>query len=432
MEALADIEALVLRCRTDRARDFLREAALCYRSGAYRSAIVDTWIAVVFDLVEKIRELAAAGDAAAREINNTYESYIAQVDAGNDQGVKNALEFERAILETCKQRLEFFGHQEMRDLNRLREDRNQCAHPSFLKPGEPFKPTAELARLHLRAAVDHVLSQPPVQGRAAIESLVGVVSSHYFPKSLGEAIATFQDGPLGRPSDALVRNFCDRLVFGFETAGDPLYQLDQVAMALRALREMHRPISEQRIAAQLSKLATQVHDDRLPAISALIAKSGNAPLIAGPAQIRLIEFVRNGPIAEVGRSIAGLSTNASMLAAAQSRVAEMDRTEIELVISGGGQLIAKPRVLVLLSEVGSWNGANIVFARLVDPIFDFLTDDDVRTIVRMPTTTHADLVGASGYSAFLDEVRRRALLPNAELNGLLRENRAEYLVFEPD
>jgi hypothetical protein len=50
----------------------------------------------------------------------------------------------------------------------------------------------------------------------------------------------------------------------------------------------------------------------------------------------------------------------------------------------------------------------------------------------MPTTNRADLVGAGGYSAFLEEVRRRALVPNAELNQLLRENRAEYLVFEPE
>jgi hypothetical protein len=45
-----------------RARSYLREAVDCYNAGLYRAAIVTTWVAVVFDLIEKIRELALSGD----------------------------------------------------------------------------------------------------------------------------------------------------------------------------------------------------------------------------------------------------------------------------------------------------------------------------------------------------------------------------------
>jgi hypothetical protein len=38
-----------------------------YRAGAFRAAIVATWIAVCFDVIEKIRELALSGDKEAEK-----------------------------------------------------------------------------------------------------------------------------------------------------------------------------------------------------------------------------------------------------------------------------------------------------------------------------------------------------------------------------
>jgi hypothetical protein len=52
-EALVDLETLALRCRSEQSRDYIAEALLCYRSGAYRATIVSTWIATVFDLIDK-------------------------------------------------------------------------------------------------------------------------------------------------------------------------------------------------------------------------------------------------------------------------------------------------------------------------------------------------------------------------------------------
>ena len=76
IESLADIEALLLRCRSEQSKEYVSEAVLCYRSGAYRAAIVGTWIAVVFDLMDKIRELALSGDGAAVTLQTQYERYL--------------------------------------------------------------------------------------------------------------------------------------------------------------------------------------------------------------------------------------------------------------------------------------------------------------------------------------------------------------------
>jgi hypothetical protein len=62
---LVDIDELALKCRDEAARSYIAEAVQCYKSGAYRSCVVATWIAVVFDIVYKLRELDLTGDKRA-------------------------------------------------------------------------------------------------------------------------------------------------------------------------------------------------------------------------------------------------------------------------------------------------------------------------------------------------------------------------------
>jgi hypothetical protein len=61
-----DLEELLGQVRDAGAKEQVREAINCYNSGAYRSAIVSTWVAVVFDFVAKLRELDMTGNQAAR------------------------------------------------------------------------------------------------------------------------------------------------------------------------------------------------------------------------------------------------------------------------------------------------------------------------------------------------------------------------------
>ena len=65
--ALADLDELVLLCRDDKARLYIVEAMACCRSGAYRSAIIATWIAVCYDIIDKLREITLSGDKPAEQ-----------------------------------------------------------------------------------------------------------------------------------------------------------------------------------------------------------------------------------------------------------------------------------------------------------------------------------------------------------------------------
>ncbi|MEM7580169.1 MAG: hypothetical protein AAF316_10000 [Cyanobacteria bacterium P01_A01_bin.80] len=53
-EAFIDLDELVVRCRDKQAKQFIKEAIACYKAGAYRSCIVATWNAVVFDFLHKL------------------------------------------------------------------------------------------------------------------------------------------------------------------------------------------------------------------------------------------------------------------------------------------------------------------------------------------------------------------------------------------
>lgn len=428
-DSLADLDTLVLRCRAERSRDYVSESIQCYKAGAYRSAIVNVWIAVVFDLVDKIRDLALAGDANAQRINSRYESYIDQINTGNDQGVKNALEFERTIIGTCGTDLGFFDHQQMRDLQRLREDRHQCAHPSFQSAGIPHRPNAELARLHLRNAVEHVLSQPPIQGRAAIAELLTTVASDYFPRDHHQASIALRQTPLANPSEALVRGLVDSLIFGFAQPDNPVTGKIQVGAVLSVLLDTHRAIAEPRISLQLSKLIRQVGDPGLPAVARLVAATPEmAGLIDEAARVRMGEFLRSGPEADVMPALA-VGRHPTLAGAANQRIQTMgtDRLSVAIQEHDLGAL-AKERSLQLLSESRSWNTSNDVIEKLITPLFDTLTREDLERIIRMPRETGADLPGSTMYGRLIRQVDRLGVIPVDELDPLVTEYNGQFFV----
>ncbi|WP_149775676.1 hypothetical protein [Ruegeria intermedia] len=126
---LWDLDELILECRSDTVREYIKEAVVCLEAGAIRASIISTWSAVFFDLVEKIMELAVSGEAAASEIVARLEN----AESRND--IPALLKFEREILSQVKTRLELISEFEMTDLGRIQDDRHRCAHPTFDRSG---------------------------------------------------------------------------------------------------------------------------------------------------------------------------------------------------------------------------------------------------------------------------------------------------------
>jgi len=199
-ETFIDLDELIVRCRDKLAKKFIQEAVACYRAGAYRSCIVATWNAIVFDFLHKLRELKLLENGEATDILQNFEKISSEMD------FKELWQFESDIPKVARTKFEFLSSVEESDIQRLFEDRSRCAHPSMTSLEEPFEATAELARYHLRSAVMHFLQRPPVQGNHAIDKIWQDIRSEYFPTDSEKATQYFQKGLLASARPSLIKN----------------------------------------------------------------------------------------------------------------------------------------------------------------------------------------------------------------------------------
>ena len=254
---LLDLDELALLCRDEKARMYINEAASCYRAGAFRAAIVVTWVAVCYDIIDKLREIALAGDKEAAK-------RVGEVDNARKQNdFARLLTFERNILKIAEDEFELISLLERQDLERLQLNRNRCAHPSMVSEDQAFNPPGELARLHIRTAVMHLLQHQPVQGKYALERLLNEVDSQYFPKELDKAISALSNGPLKRARISLIRVFCTVLIKECTLNEVDYNRMIRLIIALDAVKAIHHEAFLAIIKEQLPKICQTVDDNRL-------------------------------------------------------------------------------------------------------------------------------------------------------------------------
>lgn len=287
---LTDLDELTLGCRDEKAREYISESVSCYKGGAFRASIVATWIAVTYDVVDKLRELALTGDKEAEKQVERFD----RIRESDD--VSRALKFERDLLEMARDKFELLSPVEYQDLKRLQEDRNRCAHPTMISSEDVYRPSAELARYHLHTAVRSLLSQQPVQGKAALDRLVAECDSEYFPANSDEAVTHFKHGPLARPRRSLVRNLTIVLEKRLLLQDLDYKQRQRYAAALQGVREMHREWADEAITGTLSDIVRRLNDGELyRAVSLLTDALDLWSFLETDSRERLKRFVANMP-----------------------------------------------------------------------------------------------------------------------------------------
>ena len=161
---LTDLDGLIMRVRDSGSRDLISEATMAYRGGALRSAVILCWVAVFNDLIAKVRELGQGGHKAA-------SSYVEELDRNIDNP-QSALKFEREIVAKATNEFLMCDSRDRKLFERLREDRNACAHPIFAGDDGHFKPTPELVRAHLAHALDRTVDQATRPGERSSDSTI--------------------------------------------------------------------------------------------------------------------------------------------------------------------------------------------------------------------------------------------------------------------
>jgi hypothetical protein len=414
---LEDLDELTLRCRDEKARQYIAEAVASYRAGAFRSAIVAAWIAVCFYVIEKFRELALAGDKEA-------ERQVQDVEVTRRTGdLTRALKFEREILELAKDKFELISPLEFIDLERLQADRNRCAHPSLAAEDQAYAPSAELARLHIHSAVTHLLQHPPVQGKFALDRLLQEIDSEYFPSTVKEAKLAFSSGPLRRPRESLVRNLVLVLTKTLLNDKPEWKRRHRLAAALQATQQLHPEPYSRVLSEKLSAMFRAMSDVALlMAIFFLKSVPDSWQFLEADVRQRLQNYVANLPGDDLDE-LDFLLEYPPLQVQARHRVTIATKKELSGVLYFDMPKEVADKFISLYLESTSFDEANDWAKQMFIHTGDF-TPDHVRRILN-GVTKNSQVSGSFQIGALINSLRSRKKLPAEEFEQLLKNNGLE-------
>lgn len=232
--SFVDLDILLTQIRNARSRTYFLEAVRSYKAGALRSSLTAIWVALVYDLITKYRELSASDDPAAKKFIQSWDT------ATDNNNTEKLQKLEKSILDSATNETQIINPIAYRHLKRLHNDRHLCAHPTFSAENDLFEPTPELVRLHLVNAVNLVLSKEPLRGGKAILELFDKdIQSTSFPKAYTRILDYVEQKYLKRIRTHNIQNFAIVLAKSLLTGKPPEWELqhDKIVYSLVAVSE---------------------------------------------------------------------------------------------------------------------------------------------------------------------------------------------------
>lgn len=420
---LADLDELVLKCRDKRALANISEAVKCYKAGAYRSAIVTAWIAVAFDIIEKLRQLALSGDKDAEQRISEFETIRRQ------HNVSRALVFEKELLSLARDKFELISPLEYVDLERLQDDRNRCAHPSMNSDTDIFDPPAELARLHIRSVVDHLLCHEPAQGKYALDRLLVDVRSAYFPTKPEDAISTLSNSPLKRARKSLARNFLIVLIKELLQGNPDFRAAQRLKAACLAVKNLHLEVWNDVLTTKLSELYRSLTEDSTlsRAIALLDLDPSLWAALEPDVQNKLVLFVENLP-SELIDNLESIFLFQPLFNAATTRGNNLTAKEIQQVWFVGLPAPVANNVVKHYTKATSFEDAN-KWGKVIQWYAEDFLPDHVRVIIEA-TGENGQISGSFEHISVVHALRKAKRVSEETINTLLRDNNLEHLIPE--
>ena len=395
---LTDLDALLLTVRQPLSRSYIQEAIQAYRAGSYKAAIVAVYVAVTFDIINKVRELSESDDKKAIAFIKTFD---ANVQSNN---TIKLLEIEGQLLETAEVGFEFIDPITRRHFDRLKQDRNICAHPAFTADGQLFMPEPELVRLYIVEAVRNLLSQRPLQGRAIIDQFDREFRSTSFPSSPAE-ITRFVKGRYLENSrsgahTSLAAVFAKALLKATPAGWAP--KLPLLLSALQAVKDTDASAWSTSILPSLITLVEDADDDHLPNAYGLIARFKDLrDAIPNTALTRLQSFIENLHPVETDVRAFEAATIAEFEGAATAKLEVADYATQVAVFSRFPVAAYWPIALGKLRAAGSFRGAEALFSGCISPFG--ATADPVKMVdLFQVVAANKQIFYASGVPAALE------------------------------
>ncbi len=255
----SDLDELLSKVRNTHAKKYFNEAIVAYRSGAYRASVISTWIAICVDVIEKVRELSVSNDASAKVIE-------AKLDAIQPNNFSGMQAFEKDILNYACDDLEIISHIEKSHLERIKDDRNVCAHPTFSADGRQFTPSPELTRAYIVQAASYLLLKPPMKGKTIVQDIYNLINEESFPEEDEKAFTVLSsDKYLGRVRDSSARNLTIILLKRLFKDDDALNQalLKKLSASMGAINRIFPTVYTDVIQDKLSQILAETDDRKL-------------------------------------------------------------------------------------------------------------------------------------------------------------------------
>ncbi len=417
MLSLVDLEELVQRCRSASARAYIKEAVDCYHIGAHRACVILTWIALVYDFIDKLRELGLAGDVGAAKRVSEFDIIQKKRDT------EAALKFEREVLTMAQDEFELITIQEMSDLARLFDDRNRCGHPNLNRETEVYTPPPELARLHLRNAVEHVLQRPPVQGKAALTALQQTVDSDYFPIVVADAEHVLKATPLPRAKENVVREFVLGGLISLMREALPEKRMMQRLAAAQIAERMHPATVKKLLDEKFDDAVFGSPDDSFSRIVwLLVVYQDLQARLQQATWVKLENYVRTMPPAEHVSVLAALRVS-RLRDLAINRLNNSSDDELASLVS---QVKHAPdsalidRCTAVYAQAGNFNDANNKAKTVIEPLVQYMTQDQLQATIA--AGRNYEVKESFEFWTVAQAVRRTGIVTDAQLAAWIAEN----------
>lgn len=359
-----DLDILLTRIRHPQSKVYFLDAVKAYKTGALRGALTSAWVALVYDLITKYRELSAMGDAAATAFLQSWDNATASGD------IAKLLQLEGGILEDATANTQVVNRIARKHLERLREDRHLCAHPAFSAEADLFEPSPELVRLHLVNAVDLVLSQEPLQGKAMFDLYDVDVQSTGFPTAYERILDYVEQRYLARVRAQNVRNFgtvlAKSLLKGVPAQWEPLHR--KIIPSLVAVRD-RAAAAWPDVAQAITRLIDSLEPANRPRAIAFIAAFPDFwPQLQEPTRTALQATIDNTDPAALTdyRILAGV-TVPQFRDALLPFIADLNREHLVAAIASQPLADLWSRAVEEYQGSGSFRGSEANFSDLITP-----------------------------------------------------------------
>ncbi len=362
--SFVDLDIIVTRIRNPQSRVYFLDAVKAYKVGALRASMSSIWVSLVYDLIAKYRELSAMGDTTAGLFITSWDN------ATNSNDTKKLLQLEGCILDDATANTQVINQIALKQLARLREDRHLCAHPAFSAEAELFEPSPELVRLHLVNAVDFVLSQEPLQGKAIFDLYNVDVQSAGFPTAHSRILDYVEQRYLERVRAQNIRNFgtvlAKSLIKGVPAIWEP--QQHKIISSLVAVRERTAQAWPD-VSLAIDRLIDNLEPEHRPRAIAFIAAFPDFwPRLLEPTRMALQTTVDNADPATLAdySILAGLTLpyfRDSLLAV----IAALNDDQLANAIAARPLGDLWPRAIEAYQGSRSWRGSEARFRNLILP-----------------------------------------------------------------